>query len=160
MSRGVVFSYSFSIYCAAYHGIWCSVYSSKWNNVLCISFNLIYDTPISGKYFLLCFILEKCGKIWKNNRFSGRLRLDWGDTTRAATAGLGSIGLIQAIYERIQTVPWLMVIKSFSRAAGMGTFVNAKGGKQAEIGQLNVLCTYYEGCITYRMYQTYQLVRI
>ena len=25
MSRGVVFSYSFSIYCAAYHGIWCSV---------------------------------------------------------------------------------------------------------------------------------------
>ena len=22
--RGVVFSYSFSIYCAAYHGIWCS----------------------------------------------------------------------------------------------------------------------------------------
>ena len=24
MSRGVVFSYSFSIYCAAYHGIWCS----------------------------------------------------------------------------------------------------------------------------------------
>ena len=23
--RGVVFSYSFSIYCAAYHGIWCSV---------------------------------------------------------------------------------------------------------------------------------------
>ena len=25
ISRGVVFSYSFSIYCAAYHGIWCSV---------------------------------------------------------------------------------------------------------------------------------------
>ena len=24
--RGVVFSYSFSIYCAAYHGIWCSVF--------------------------------------------------------------------------------------------------------------------------------------
>ena len=24
--RGVVFSYSFSIYCAAYHGIWCSAY--------------------------------------------------------------------------------------------------------------------------------------
>ena len=23
--RGVVFSYSFSMYCAAYHGIWCSV---------------------------------------------------------------------------------------------------------------------------------------
>ena len=25
--RGVVFSYSFSIYCAAYHGIWCSAIS-------------------------------------------------------------------------------------------------------------------------------------
>ena len=24
--RGVVFSYSFSIYCAAYHGIWCSAF--------------------------------------------------------------------------------------------------------------------------------------
>ena len=38
-------------------------------------------------------ILKKCGKIWKNGRFSGRLRPDWGDTARAATAGLGSIGL-------------------------------------------------------------------
>ena len=28
--RGVVFSYSFSIYCAAYHGIWCSDLSSKY----------------------------------------------------------------------------------------------------------------------------------
>ena len=37
--------------------------------------------------------MEKCGKIWKNGRFSGRLRPDWGDTARAATAGLGSIGL-------------------------------------------------------------------
>ena len=26
--RGVVFSYSFSIYCAAYHGIWCSAQGS------------------------------------------------------------------------------------------------------------------------------------
>ena len=24
--RGVVFSYSFSIYCATYHGIWCSAW--------------------------------------------------------------------------------------------------------------------------------------
>ena len=29
--RGVVFSYSFSIYCAAYHGIWCSVLSPKFH---------------------------------------------------------------------------------------------------------------------------------
>ena len=28
--RGVVFSYSFSIYCAAYHGIWCSVTTRIW----------------------------------------------------------------------------------------------------------------------------------
>ena len=38
--------------------------------------------------------MEKCGKIWKNGCFSGRLRPDWGHTTRAAMAGLGSIGLI------------------------------------------------------------------
>ena len=38
--------------------------------------------------------MEKGGKIWKNGRFSGRLRPDWGNTARAATAALGSIGLI------------------------------------------------------------------
>ena len=27
--RGVVFSYSFSIYCAAYHGIWCSDHKNR-----------------------------------------------------------------------------------------------------------------------------------
>ena len=32
--------------------------------------------------------------IWKNGRFSGRLWPDWGNTARAAMAGLGSIGLI------------------------------------------------------------------
>ena len=32
-------------------------------------------------------------KMWKNSRFYGRLRLDWGNATRAATDGLGSIGL-------------------------------------------------------------------
>ena len=41
--------------------------------------------------FLNGSILEKCGKIWKNGRFSGLLRPDWGNTTLAATAGLGSI---------------------------------------------------------------------
>ena len=56
---------------------------------------MIYWTPICGKYLLDCSILEKCGKIWKNGRFSGRLRSDWGNTTRAATAGLGSKGLNQ-----------------------------------------------------------------
>ena len=58
-----------------------------------MGFHLIYWTPICGEYFLHCSILEKCGKIWKNGCFSGRLRPDWGNTARAATAGLGSKGL-------------------------------------------------------------------
>ena len=37
--------------------------------------------------------LEKCGKMWKNGRFSGRIWPDWGNTTWADMAGLGSIGL-------------------------------------------------------------------
>ena len=55
-----------------------------------ILFNLIYQIPICGKYYL-----EGClfGQIWKNFHFSGRLRLDWGITSWAAMAGLGSIGL-------------------------------------------------------------------
>ena len=36
--RGVVFSYSFSIYCAAYHGIWCSasVMLCHIHSIMCI----------------------------------------------------------------------------------------------------------------------------
>ena len=37
--------------------------------------------------------MEKCGEIWKNGRFSGRLWPDWGNTAWAAMAVLGSIGL-------------------------------------------------------------------
>ena len=37
--------------------------------------------------------MEKCGKMWKNGRLAGRLWPDWGNITRAAMAGLGSIGL-------------------------------------------------------------------
>ena len=58
-----------------------------------MGFNLIYWTPICGKTFLYCSILEECGKIWKNGCISGRLQPDWGHTARAATAGLGSKGL-------------------------------------------------------------------
>ena len=58
-----------------------------------MGFNFIYWTPICGKNLLDCSILEKCGKIWKNDRFSGRLQPDWGHTARATTAGLGSKGL-------------------------------------------------------------------
>ena len=54
---------------------------------------LVYWTPICGKYFLEGCLLEKCGKIWKNGRFTGRPRPDWGNTTWVAMAGLGSIGL-------------------------------------------------------------------
>ena len=43
-------------------------------------------------YSLVGFILEKCGKFWKNGRFSGRIPLDWANTARADMAGLGSIG--------------------------------------------------------------------
>ena len=44
--------------------------------------------------------MEKCGKIWKNGRFSGRLWPDWGNTAWAAMAGLGSIGIRYAENDR------------------------------------------------------------
>ena len=59
-----------------------------------MGFNLIYWTPMSGSYFLKHSILEKCGNLWKNGRFSGRIWPDWGNTAWADMAGLGSIGLI------------------------------------------------------------------
>ena len=46
-----------------------------------------------GSYFFSGSNLEKYGKFWKNGRFSGRIWPDWGNTTRADLAGLGSIGL-------------------------------------------------------------------
>ena len=57
-----------------------------------VGFNLIYWTHMSGSYFLYGSILENCGKLWKNGRFSGRIWPDWGNTTWADMAGLGSIG--------------------------------------------------------------------
>ena len=69
-----------------------------------IGFNLIYWSPICSQYFLDCSFLEKCGKIWKNGRFSGRLRPDWGNTARATTAGLGSKELTLFLYQLILTV--------------------------------------------------------
>ena len=58
-----------------------------------MALNLIYWTPMSGKYILVSPNLEKYGKFWKNGRFSGRIWPDWGNTTWADMAGLGSIGL-------------------------------------------------------------------
>ena len=49
---------------------------------------------MSGSYFLYDSILKKCGKFRKNGRFSGRIWPDWGNTTWADMAGLGSIGLM------------------------------------------------------------------
>ena len=47
-----------------------------------------------GQYFFAGSNLEKCGKFWKNGRFSGRIWPAWGYTTWADMAGLGSKGLI------------------------------------------------------------------
>ena len=58
-----------------------------------MGFKMIYWTPMSGSYFMYGSILEKCGKFWKNGLFSGRIWPDWGNTTWADMAGLGSIGL-------------------------------------------------------------------
>ena len=59
-----------------------------------------FPFDISGPYkrlrLFLGFYLEKCGIFWKNSRFSGRIWPDWGNTVRADTAGLGSIGLIHS----------------------------------------------------------------
>ena len=58
-----------------------------------IGFILIYWTPVCGFYSLGGSILEKCGFFFKNSRFSGRIRPDWGNTAWADMAGLGSIGI-------------------------------------------------------------------
>ena len=55
-----------------------------------MGFNLIYWTPILGEYFLVCSILEKCGKIWENGHFSGRL---WPDLGKNHMGGYGLIGV-------------------------------------------------------------------
>ena len=54
---------------------------------------------MTGYYSLLGSNLEKCGKFWKNGRFSGRIWPDWGNTAWADTAGLGSIWLNISAYK-------------------------------------------------------------
>ena len=53
---------------------------------------------MASGYLLVCSLLEKCGNFWKNGRFSGRIWPDWGNTTWADMAGLGSIGLTYPFY--------------------------------------------------------------
>ena len=48
---------------------------------------------MSGSYFIMGSNSEKCGIFLKNSRFSGQIWPDWGNTTWADMAGLGSIGL-------------------------------------------------------------------
>ena len=55
---------------------------------------------MSGSYFFKGSILEKCGNFLKNGRFSGRIWPDWGSTTRADMAGLGSIGLNRGVQQK------------------------------------------------------------
>ena len=52
---------------------------------------------MGGFYILIGSILEKCGKFWKNGRFSGPIWPDWGNAAQADLAGLGAIGLNESI---------------------------------------------------------------
>ena len=66
-----------------------------------------------GLYILVGSSLEKCGKFWKNGRFSERIRPDWGNTARADMAGLGSIGLRPYIEYGSLNIPcWLITVMS------------------------------------------------
>ena len=57
---------------------------------------------MSSSYFFMGSNLEKCGIFLKNGRFSGRIRPDWRNTSRADMAGLGSIGVRRKIYNHIK----------------------------------------------------------
>ena len=45
------------------------------------------------EYLLLCSLLEKCGKLLKNNSFYRWIRPNLGTTTQSDMAGLGSKGM-------------------------------------------------------------------
>ena len=59
---------------------------------------------MGGFYILLGSNLEKCGIVLKNGRFSGRIWPDWGNTTRAHLAGLGSIGLRRKLLKQVYKI--------------------------------------------------------
>ena len=50
---------------------------------------MIYWILFSGSYFLVSSNLEKCGKFW--------IRPDCRNTAQVDTAGMGSIGLMNAV---------------------------------------------------------------
>ena len=53
--------------------------------------------------------LEKCGKFWKNGRFSRRIWPDSGNTPRADMAGLGSKGL-KILPSSHSTATWCIMV--------------------------------------------------
>ena len=62
---------------------------------------------MTGSYFLYGSILEKSGNFWKNGRFSGRIWPDWGNTTQADMAGLGSIGLTRISHSKLSNLKYV-----------------------------------------------------
>ena len=77
--------------------------------------------------------MENCAKIWKNCCFSGGLPPDWGNTTQAAMAGLGSIGLIVlAIFHQ-----GLQYNESYSLSCS-GACMRVKIGNVMDIILLNI----------------------
>ena len=72
-------------------------------------FKRIYWNPMSGSYFFQGSILEKCGHFWKNGRFSGRIWPDWGSTTLADMAVMGSIGLKGTNMQHIEHI-WVQIL--------------------------------------------------
>ena len=58
--RGVVFSYSFSIYCAAYHGIWCSACIQHLGNVADDKHIVSQYLTIHNSDSTFCFICAYC----------------------------------------------------------------------------------------------------
>ena len=81
---------------------------------------------MSGSYFINGSILEKCGNFRKNSRFSGRIWLDWGNTTRADMAGLGSIGLRPGSTRRRNKRKTATNVKAFISNRGLPTNGNRR----------------------------------
>ena len=85
--------------------------------------------------------MEKCGKMWKNGRFSGRLRPDWGNTARAAMAGLVSIGTEPDLCPA--SIPPVEITASYKHT--LPIFDCAGFFAHATMGQANWSCNKVDG---------------
>ena len=74
-----------------------------------MGFNLIYWTPLGGSYFLLGSNLEKYEKKMEKRQ----IWPDWGNTTWADLAGLGSIGLCNKQRKAICTICWTISLQRY-----------------------------------------------